>query len=447
MKRWRKSNRVTWAPDVRLSQVKLFSRDDCPSKVGNQAQCHLKHRDRIPRGILQNPNSREYSDLPPGFEDSHSQFATVLQWKCPPKFGLRAQWCVAAGEESQEMRAQKQREMSLFEAVYPRLSVVPPNPLNAECEKGDDSRRVPIIPLTPVEEDAEALVPPSPVKCQPPPSAHESANQIPSASKFSPPSDLAEKKQGPAGVATIRHQNPAAVSIAASTLAAANAASIDTDLLVRILNDPDMIQKLVGDGTITARAADEIANPPNQPMLSAPITPPDSNAGLIFRPNQASIAAPTYIPRSDPIYPGLNRVQPVPPNVTNPNIMRVEPAAGQPVMAPPIGTNHVKDFDYFKNLIREHGADMSKMHFGEVPKQSSDAAAIDYYGENRKMREVNAKFQKACMYFKSSRGCRSGGNCLYRHDLSFQMHTWSGLDEAPCAKRMRFFNGQVSGRT
>ncbi|CAI0392892.1 unnamed protein product [Linum tenue] len=438
MKRWRKSNRVTWAPDVRLSQVKLFSRDDCPSKVGNQAQCHVKHRDRIPRGILQNPNSREFSDLPPpGFEDSHSQFATLLQWKCPPKFGLSSRWCVAAGEESQEMRAQKQREMSLFEAVYPRLSAVPPNPcnlLNAECEKADAC--VPIIPLTPVEEDAEALVPPSPMKCQPPPSAHESANQI---SKFSPPSDLVEKKQGPAGVATIRHQNPAAVSIAASTLAAANAASIDTDLLVRILNDPDMIQKLVGDGTTTARANDEMANPPNQPMLSAPVTPPDSNSGLIFRPNQASIAAPTYIPRSDPIYPDLNRVQPVPPNVTNPNIMRVEPAAGQPV----------KDFDYFKNLIREHGADMSKMHFGAVPKQSSAAAAaaaIDY-GENRKMREVNAKFQKACMYFKSSRGCRSGGNCRYRHDLSFQMHTWSGLDEAPCAKRMRFFNGQVSGRT
>lgn len=35
-------------------------------------------------------------------------------------------WCVAAGEESEEAEAQKLREMRVLEAVYPRFSAIPP---------------------------------------------------------------------------------------------------------------------------------------------------------------------------------------------------------------------------------------------------------------------------------------------------------------------------------
>jgi len=44
----------------------------------------------------------------------------ILQFVVSPK------WCVVAGEESREKENQKLRENRVLEAVYPRLSAIPP---------------------------------------------------------------------------------------------------------------------------------------------------------------------------------------------------------------------------------------------------------------------------------------------------------------------------------
>lgn len=42
------------------------------------------------------------------------------------QFVMNDAWQVAAGEESEEVKAQKLRATRVLEAVYPRLSAIPP---------------------------------------------------------------------------------------------------------------------------------------------------------------------------------------------------------------------------------------------------------------------------------------------------------------------------------
>jgi len=42
------------------------------------------------------------------------------------QFVVSPNWCVVAGEESREKENQKLRENRVLEAVYPRLSAIPP---------------------------------------------------------------------------------------------------------------------------------------------------------------------------------------------------------------------------------------------------------------------------------------------------------------------------------
>ncbi|KAH0971126.1 hypothetical protein GBA52_023282 [Prunus armeniaca] len=71
----------------------------------------------------------------------------------PRWFVISPTWEVAAGEESEEAKAQESREMRVLEAVYPRFSAIPPNPsvsLDVEGEHYDDSL-TPFVPDTPIE--------------------------------------------------------------------------------------------------------------------------------------------------------------------------------------------------------------------------------------------------------------------------------------------------------
>jgi len=121
----------------------------------------------------------------------------------------------------------------------------------------------------------------------------------------------------------------------------------------------------------------------------------------------------------------------------------------QPNSVPQAGmkTNPVKDVEYIKNLIREHGTakkeiqDRSMPHNGRHYNQTQNHELI----QNIKKRESKQKSQKPCMYFKTPKGCRNGFNCPFQHDPSFQFQTGSALD-APVAKRMKF-SGEIVGRT
>lgn len=86
----------------------------------------------------------------------------------------------------------------------------------------------------------------------------------------------------------------------------------------------------------------------------------------------------------------------------------------------------VKNLDYFKNLIREHG--------GVKPATNE---TNNYKGRVDDMKVVKVKFQKPCMFFNRAKGCRLGESCLYLHDRSKRLCT-DAAPHFPRAKRLKF---------
>ncbi|OAY57518.1 zinc finger CCCH domain-containing protein 6 isoform X2 [Manihot esculenta] len=536
MKRSRKSNRVTWAPGVNLCQVKLFLTEDCPSKVGTQSQDHLQKKTS---GILRNSNSNEFSDLPPGFEGSHSwkhlkqepSLIPRIKWECPPKLSMRCNWHVAAGEESQEAEAQKLREMKVLEAFFLRPSAIPHSPsisLAVEEEYYDDSH-TPIIPLTPIEEEGAVDVPSDlNTSVQPPVLPQDlllSGNLNPTEHNnlaLEPPA--CEKPT--VGIAPDMDADVVTAASAAATAlmkSLEKGSLIDTNLLVKILSDPNMIEKLINNcqapsnmtsaTRITSKPATR-TTPPScptpakgnlhnvlggglQPTSKPPPSCLNSNSPVVPMPSNGSLhptlgeilpmltgmpaqpdtdptsitkqVAPIYIPRAESIsesaptlkvgnlYSTTNQVQstvstmkqnPVPNVVLPPlSMMNMQPNGAPQTNVAAVKTNPVKDFNYIKNLIREHGSEKKEMHDRNM---SHDGPHTEHFqnlefAQNMKQRETKPKFQKPCIFYRSSRGCRNGSNCPYQHDLTCQFQT-GGTMEAPVAKRMKL-GAEVSGRT
>ncbi|XP_075495100.1 zinc finger CCCH domain-containing protein 6-like isoform X1 [Primulina tabacum] len=159
-----KSKRVSWASDVNLCQVRLFLSEESPSQVGLGTQDHLQAKTQWPD---QSGDTGTDYNLPPGFEGiQHANLwrfnlsqAPLVTWRWPPRFEVNSEWAVVAGEESTEIEAQNQREMRVLEAVYPRLSAIPPNPSALMCAEDSivSDQNTPVVPITPIEEEEAAL--------------------------------------------------------------------------------------------------------------------------------------------------------------------------------------------------------------------------------------------------------------------------------------------------
>ncbi|XP_050227831.1 zinc finger CCCH domain-containing protein 6 isoform X2 [Mercurialis annua] len=247
-----KSNRVTWAPAYNLCQMRLFLSEDSPLKVGTQIQDHLQKKTSQ---MLHHLTSMEMNDLPPGFEGGQlnpvkeaSSHIPMIEWKCSPKVILSQNWHVAAGEESSEAEAQKVREMRVLEAVFPRRASIPPCPVisvDVEEEFYNDSF-TPVIPITPIEDGAVADKPtvlsehtqvaealpkdllssPTP-KCNSPPASEKPMiGLLPGIS-----ADLTTAAASAALTALVKSMEKGSL--------------IDTGLLIKILRDPKMIEKLI----------------------------------------------------------------------------------------------------------------------------------------------------------------------------------------------------------
>lgn len=491
MERSRKSNRVSWAPGLELCQIKLFSTEDCPAKVGLKSQDHLQ----VETSWLLHSNSMESNDLPPGFEGCPLQknlkkellHIPQIKWNCPPKVVMSHNWQVVAGEESTEVEAQKLREMRVLEAVYPRLSAIPPSPsvyLNIENDHYDDSL-TPLVPITAIEEESASIpsdltVPMNNPVCSQP--VASGTMNTPKSSALDAPSS-----EKPA-LGTL--PNIGADAIAAIMKSNQQGSLIDTDLLIKILSDPKMIQKLINDqpqvnsvsapGNIVSATANTVTAPVN--IVSAPTntgTTPMSGSKPLTPLFHTSVSQPDKQRPGNPngVRPILNTVHPLPHNgmkqVTSsvplscpePNLVSLtKPANGniyavtnqvRPTLnamptkptTVPISTTftvkeaqHVKDANYYKNLIRQHG--------GEKQTQESFLAQNGHNHfqdlklvQNIKPGELKAKSQKPCVYFNGPKGCRNGHNCPYKHDM------WraGGILEAQSAKRMRL-GGEITGR-
>ncbi|XP_031401921.1 zinc finger CCCH domain-containing protein 30-like [Punica granatum] len=460
MKRSMKSKRVSWAPGVNLCQVALFKKDDPASSVG------LKH-------VQIHTSCNSYADglqpncLPPGFGCSTLQVSHVpaVKWSSPPKFAVNPNWRVAASEESQEVGAQLLRESKELESVYPRSSSIPSSPsvsLEAQAERFNDNL-TPVIPIIPIEE-VETVDPQLHLKL--PPCAPE-ARQIsePETRKRVPPPT--EKTSPPklTVVATAGTDAAAAAASAALTVllkSTERGSMIDTNLLIKILSDPKMVEKLM------KNSAGSFSLPKLNPTVSLPV--PDIKAPKLDMPQAPSgrkLDIPSY--GSDLIKtahaPGLVSV-PIPVTAhangqvpfsrsavpfTKTNPMNLTPVVA-PIPAPVSSAEAakpqpVKGIDYYKNLIRQHGVetqqDMVQINGIQNP---LDNSISDH--QKLKPMEMTPKRQhqqKHCMFYNSPQGCRRGSNCPFQHGpILPQWRTGTLMDE-PSAKRMRL-GDEIMGR-
>ncbi|GMI66059.1 hypothetical protein like AT1G19860 [Hibiscus trionum] len=478
MKRSRKTNRVSWAPGVNLCQVKLFLKEECPSKVGGEHQDTLQAK----TSWTLHPSGMCATDLPPGFEGSHYiggykyNLANIprIQWKIPRKFALNFNWHVVAGEESQEVEFQKLRENRVLEAVYPRLTAIPPNPSvspDVEVEHYDDSR-IPLVPLTPIEDDEGEDV--------------SSGIAVPkTASNFETPALLMLPGLSNSGTPNMPHRASSAAEepipgVSSDMMAAAlttvtkskeQGGLVDTDLLVKILSDPEMVEKLIHNHGHPSIAADgNVVTAPSfvsepeigltslpcskpatisspmpadrntnhlvkefQPVLSMPV----SRASIASNPNVSMISGHKAANGTSAAYSTLNQVHPAL------SMMPVQPATAitSTTAMQKMEASTVKDANYFKNLIREHGRQKEEAKAHNISQTGSHLNQI----QNLKPGASKTKFRKPCMFYNSSKGCRQGSNCTYLHDnKSLQWQIGRTL-ETPSAKRMKL-SGEITGR-
>lgn len=291
-------------------------------------------------------------------------------------------------------------------------------------------------------------------------------SSIPNSAKCNVPAQHADPAAG-----MLPDQNACLVTAAAIAVMKSKeqGSLVDTDLLIKILSDPKMVSKLAKDlhkPTISAGEQMDVSKPVTQlapPSFlnsapgSAPL-PPGNNLDNPVRGSQPSSTTPSWpkpaiaaerdavrvsgaIPKAGNLISVAKQVQ------TNLNTApslestvakyvgtNADPFLGSGLMSnQPKAQTCIKDINYIKNLIREHGTD--KAHNTTIAQNIADL-------NDMRPRKVSPKFQKACMYFKSPMGCRKGSNCPYQHDMSYQMETGTTL-AAPQFKRMRF-SGEIN---
>ncbi|XWS20983.1 hypothetical protein CRYUN_Cryun30bG0016100 [Craigia yunnanensis] len=443
-----KSKSVTWASDVNLCQIRLFLSEESPSQVGLGAQDHLQAK----TSSVSHLNGAAVDDfLPPGFEGAHSTNhlqinlleIPVIRWRCPLRFVLDLNWQVVAGEESKDVEIQNQREVRVLEAVYPRPSAIPTNSsISADIENCHYvDQQTPQIPITPIEDEDAAIETPSdvlapfsaPISSQPQllapgilPPLHCSMPNVSSGSANEKPA---------AGM--VLKVEPGVAAAASAALTAINQSNergniIDPDLLVKILSNPKLIEKIVTDYGATSGAQ-------NLPKSTSPLIPSSDPPA----PVNLSDPSPAHVNRTEngtaslaatssgTFYAQPNGVGVGPSNKLGP-VPNVHPVSPPPV----VGLTQKKDVNYYKNLIQQHGGEK------QGPAQKFNSRYNHHLRPNQelinnpKSRDSKTKIMKPCMYFNSSRGCRNGANCAYQHDRTSQ-NRGNNVPDAPNAKRMK----------
>ncbi|XP_021722540.1 zinc finger CCCH domain-containing protein 6-like [Chenopodium quinoa] len=439
-----KSKRVSWASDGNLCQVRLFLSEESPSQVGAGAQDHLQVK-KIVSGLPVNGLVAD-DNLPPGFEGFNpanqlkNRLAQipVVKWRSPPKFTLGVEWQVVSGEESKEVEIQSQRELRVLEAYYPRQSAIPLNPASApdiECA-GQDDQTLPSVPITAIEEDLSD------------PSSDSVASACASAttSSYLLAAQRTSSSQGvshninsgtlTAGVATSGQED--ALKAALTAVAKGNE-QIDHNLLVKILSNPTILEQLVrhqGPGTGLQSVLPKpmegphtISRPsPGAPMYRMDTPPPPAQYN-----NMETGPSSTAMMSNGLMYPYTNGTGPM----THQH--SIPPVPGVALQAPPVqsgSSSQVKDLNYYKNLIQQHGGERQADPQPPYSTHPIHHPGVDQDVDNSKPRDAKHKIMKLCMYFNSAKGCKHGTNCVFQHDMSLQQRV-SSISEMQSAKRMK----------
>ncbi|KAF4383234.1 hypothetical protein F8388_009265 [Cannabis sativa] len=194
-----------------------------------------------------------------------------------------------------------------------------------------------------------------------------------------------------------------------------------SNLLNKILTDPQTIEKLRQNGLATTTSSqvqcDQTSSTkPSFNLLNKILSDPQTieklrQNGLIPPATTTTITAP--VPAPAPSYVDVNSVSKDLFTTTNP--------------MPPM-----KDLNYYRNLIRQHGCEKVDEH-----KEQSDPKSKPLNNYKPK-RELRWKKLKPCIFYKTSKGCRNGDKCPYQHD-DVPPTQWSVTKdlETHNAKRMR----------
>jgi hypothetical protein len=360
---------------------------------------------------------------------------------------------------------------SFFSLPSPSVS------LDIEREHYDDSL-TPLVPVTPIEDDessdipSDLTVPGNNPVCSPPVALPQglAASGTMNTPKSSTPATPTNEKPVLGSLPSIGADAAAAASTALAALLESreHGSLIDTDLLINILSDPKMIQKLINDhqslvNTVIA-PANMVSAPSGTAYESKLVTPiihtSSTSKPAIQSPGNGNLYQVLNAVRPQQPETGLKRVIPsVALSCPEPNlVLLTKPANGNLYTAPnqvraaytaPKSTptfmeaQAVKDANYYKDLIRQHGGEKQETQEPMIAQNGNHFKDLKLV-QNIKPGEVKTKGKKRCMYFNSPKGCRNGLSCPYQHDVSCQSSTGSIL-EVPSAKRMRL-GGEIAGR-
>ncbi|XP_057418227.1 zinc finger CCCH domain-containing protein 68-like [Lotus japonicus] len=368
MERPRKSKGVSLDKRSKECQVKYFSSDDSPSQIGWKSQGGNHHLQAMPTSILDySTNESNDSYLPPGFESGPFLDQTMVKWECPPQFAISPHWFVRAGEASEEKDTEKLRELRVIEAHYPRPSSIPPSPLvSSDVEEEDyDDTATPIVSLIPIEEtedydddnassDIVPLIPidvqeevamdispertvlnaPSDMHSQKLQRQHLSATTTPLSSGCNPSSSTVSLDDGGVtDLSRVSAQDLATVAALIEAILKINqrGSSIDVDLLIKIFNNPQMVERLSTENRIpppNLRTDSSSNNPlsistfglnptfPSIPLMPLSTSPPCGVAAYSGTTPLTGVASLLPSPVVMPSAPSFTILNPAPNNLT-----------------------------------------------------------------------------------------------------------------------------------
>ncbi|XP_073315303.1 zinc finger CCCH domain-containing protein 6-like isoform X2 [Primulina huaijiensis] len=394
---------------------------------------------------------------------------------------------MVAGEESTEIEAQNQREMRVLEAVYPRLSAIPPNPSALMCAEDSivNDQNTPVVPITPIEEEEAALDNTT--------FTSEATTTNLTSSHPQHPSHSSILSHGTATneiLSTDVEPDVVSAAQAALTSILSNGDQhnlIDRELLLKILSNPKTVEQLLTNhatysssqnmpssgmpnmpsskfqgqpiiggqpGTTSSTqlmpsshasnlSSYSLQNVPSIGVHNAPSTSTQYTPNLRSPPKNSFDSVNFATDRREPLSTHLPRPEIISPSMATasipfyPPMRNVRPSLPDVIMsAPSPGVPLVKDASYYKSLIQQHGEERRES-LPQFSKQSNQPLGTSQEPMHvAKLKDSKQKIMKPCIFFNSARGCRNGAKCPYQHDVSSQQRI-GGVPEVQSAKRVK----------
>ncbi|KAI7751081.1 hypothetical protein M8C21_013196 [Ambrosia artemisiifolia] len=346
------------------------------------------------------------SELRIGCSRTYIHNIRQIDWACPPRFLVDPDWKMEAGSESQETHIQLQRESRIADVIYYHKSDIPPNPYVAPnaFDLNDDSG-IPVIPLEVINDETspnDPLIPPEPT--------------VTSTRPLLPSDEVIGTAV--ALVALIKSKEPGS--------------QIDLELLIQLLCNPGILEKLTKEHGLSANQSSVITRAQPRECSSVPLPVPMPAVGgysTWFTSTPFSRSLPQGVrnmieqihSNSESQNPSSNRKV----DVSKLRKLVNEYGLGDDLVKR--GPAVVKDADYYRRLISQHG--MSQEN--DKPQESVKLTA--------------SQEQRPCVYFNSPKGCRRGSGCRFQHVKGGFGGGGQAVEEQHGAKRMKL-SGRNFGR-